>query len=73
MLPKVRSPSELAQETLLGLLLCLPLAHVHHDAVRHHRGQLRLTIIVHKLSFGIEDVKDDGVVNNIVLILIRWT
>ena len=65
------SPSQLAQDPLFGIFLGLPLAHMHHDAVRHHRRQLGLSVIIDKFPFWIEDVEDNCVVHNVIFVLIN--
>ena len=47
------------------------LAHMHHDAVRHHRRQLGLPVIIDKFPFWIEDVEDNCVVHNVIFVLIN--
>ena len=65
------SPCQFAQDPLFGIFLGLPLAHMHHDAVRHHRRQLCLPVIINEFPFWIEDVEDNCVVYNVIIVLIN--
>ena len=55
----------------LGVLLVS--GHVQHRGVHNLVFVLRLPVVIHKLHVGVDQVDDDGVVDNVVLILVFRT
>ena len=51
----------------------LVLPHVHQGRVNNHILVLGLPIVINKLILGVDEVDYDGVVHDIVLVIVLWT